>query len=90
MLGQFRSVEIQASEAVHDQIEDLDLSRCQSREFLTKSHLRFVQILLLDRPRKCPVDRCDELGIVDRFFDKVFRSRLDRFHRHRHISVTRN
>jgi len=33
-------------------------------------------MLPLERPRKCPVDRCDELGIVHRFFDKVFRSGL--------------
>src|SRR5215472_8794138 len=47
-------------------------------------------MLPLERPRKCPVDRCDELGIVHRFFDKVFRSGLDRGHRHRHIGVTGN
>jgi hypothetical protein len=75
---------------LHDEIEDFDLSRGQSRELQTEILLRLPEILLLERPRKCPVDRRHELGIVHRFFDKVFRSRLDRRHRHRHIGMTRN
>jgi hypothetical protein len=78
------------SEPLYDEIEDFDLSRRQSRELQTESLPRLPQILLLERPRKCPVDGRDELGIVHRFFDKVFRSRFDRRHRHRHIGMTRN
>jgi hypothetical protein len=77
-------------ESLHDEIEDFDLSRCQSRKFQTESLLRLPEILLFERPRKCPVDRRNELGIVHRLFDKVLRSRLDPRHRHWHIGVTRN
>ena len=55
------------SEAFRDQIEDFDLSRCQSRKIPADVRLRLLQVLPLERPRKCPVDRCDELGIVHRF-----------------------
>src|SRR5215467_8411997 len=41
-------------EPLHDVIEDFDLSRCQSRELHTESLLRLPEILLLERPRKCP------------------------------------
>src|SRR5262249_53629351 len=76
------------SEAFRDEVEDFDLSRCQSRKIPAEGLLRLLQMLPLEGPRKCPVDRCDELGIVHRFFDKVFRSGLDPGHRHRHIGVT--
>jgi hypothetical protein len=47
------------------------------------------QILLLECARKCPADRRDEMDIIDRFLDKVFRSRLDRRYRHRNVGMTR-
>src|SRR5262249_21061968 len=76
--------------AFRDKVEDFHLSRRQSREIPAEDFLRLLQMLPLERPRKCPVDRCDKLDIVHRFFDKVLRSRLDPGHRHRHIGVTGN
>jgi hypothetical protein len=49
-----------------------------------------VRTLLLELPRQRPVDRRNELGVIDRLFDEIFGPRLDSRHSHWHIRVTGN
>ena len=45
---------------------------------------------LLEPPRQGPVDRRNELGVVNRLFNEVFGPGLDGRHSHWHIRVTGN
>jgi len=77
-------------EPFHHEIKDFDLAGCQSCEPIAESTLRLLKILLLETPCKRPVDRGNELGVVNRLFDKVFGPGFDGSYSHRHIRVPRN
>ena len=62
--------------SLHDEIEDLDLARRQPRKPRAERALRFFEILLFEAPGERAVDRRNELGVVDRLFDKVFALRI--------------
>src|SRR5262249_3982764 len=77
-----------AGESVRYQIENLDLARRQPGKSSVKRALRSLQIQVFEAPGKRAIDRCNQLPVVNRLFDEVLCSRLDRCDRHWNIGVT--
>ena len=77
-------------EPFHNQIENFDLSRRQSCEPFAESILCLGRTMPLKPLREGSVDRRNELGVVNRFFNEIFRSGLYGRHSHRHVRVTGN
>src|SRR5258706_2810347 len=77
-------------EPFHNEIENFDLSGRQSGELFVEGVFRLVRPLLLEPVRQGPVDRGNELSVVNRLFNEIFSPGLDGCHSHRHIRVTGN